>query len=293
MDNKEELLARLERVRNSWFDEAKKDFQGDPSVLDSLIPETRITREELEGIADRYDSQRDSQVRIEKNVQDTVVSPLVLSESKPSTAKRTEESFFCPVCRSNYEEVKPHVPVVLFPCGHTICEFCANQDGLRSRCPMCRAKFKNFAQNYSLLASLRILNSNSQLNSFEASKLTEFENIRVRLHALLDEQKYLEDSKFNLRRKLTNANMKKQEYLTQKYEYQREIARLQGLMHTIDNEVDHLEGTEQTLEKELVKVNSNVRRITLSLDTLKRDRKRVRTLLTELIPHIESDEEYL
>ena len=63
----------------------------------------------------------------------------------------TPEEFMCPIC---YEEMLPpkRRPMMLFPCGHSLCEDCLTRQQAtgRKKCPVCSTPFSSAAVNFSL-----------------------------------------------------------------------------------------------------------------------------------------------
>ncbi|KAH0792152.1 anther-specific proline-rich protein APG-like [Histomonas meleagridis] len=73
-------------------------------------------------------------------------------QAQPQPAEIPDD-YICPVC---YEVMKPpnHMPLILFPCGHTLCKTCIQayqQNSGRKKCCLCNQEFKYTAVNFNLL----------------------------------------------------------------------------------------------------------------------------------------------
>lgn len=55
----------------------------------------------------------------------------------------------CEICFENYNE-KDHLPIALFPCGHTFCDLCV-QNLNNQICPACNQKFDKRAKNWAII----------------------------------------------------------------------------------------------------------------------------------------------
>lgn len=55
----------------------------------------------------------------------------------------------CEICFENFNE-KDHLPISLFPCGHTFCDYCVKN--LNNQiCPACNQKFEKRAKNWAII----------------------------------------------------------------------------------------------------------------------------------------------
>ncbi|RNA42558.1 Na(+) H(+) exchange regulatory cofactor NHE, partial [Brachionus plicatilis] len=55
----------------------------------------------------------------------------------------------CEICFENFDE-KDHLPIALFPCGHTFCANCV-QNLNNQTCPACNQKFEKRAKNWAII----------------------------------------------------------------------------------------------------------------------------------------------
>lgn len=65
------------------------------------------------------------------------------------------EEYLCPICYEMYNN-QDHKPLVLFPCGHSVCEYCKKKSeevnyGKPSKCCYCNQKYTSSTINYALL----------------------------------------------------------------------------------------------------------------------------------------------
>jgi hypothetical protein len=97
-----------------------------------------------------------------------------LGDNGPS--RRTPASpYDCPACRSRYEtphtsERPARLPVLLVPCGHTMCKACIRewtrqQESTEPTCPLCRRQFSGTAVNQAVVAMIPAANQREETAS--------------------------------------------------------------------------------------------------------------------------------
>lgn len=70
------------------------------------------------------------------------------------------EQLLCPIDEEEYDS-SDKKPVMLFPCGHTICQVCYSSLS-NTICPFCRLEFITMVTNFELL---KIMDSNNKIKS--------------------------------------------------------------------------------------------------------------------------------
>lgn len=103
---------------------------------------------------------------IKKDIRAEVMEEARASGSDTQATMDALQSHTCPVCMSimnakaQAEDKIDHSPMLLFPCGHTLCTLCVNEYMKkmgRQTCPYCRSKIERCAINRPLLEMITSL----------------------------------------------------------------------------------------------------------------------------------------
>lgn len=170
------------------------------------------------------------------------------------------EEFCCPIC---YEQMKIHnkKPMILYPCGHTICEECLKQyeeTSHNQKCCMCNQKYTQSSVNYALLNVLE-----REINT--APKKTDYtkklELTKTKLDLMLSQFKMKQSSLNNISSQLKSEKIvmatldDELAFVQQAHQKQKELVdSLEVSATTIKNEVNHLKDIIDPLIHEVEKL---------------------------------------
>lgn len=124
-----------------------------------------------------------------------------LGEDPVST---TPDEYLCPIC---YEEMLPpnKRPMMLFPCGHSLCSECLDAYSEASgakKCAVCNTPMKSSAINYALLNAIENRTNERQTSPQGVDFSKDFKLAKERLTLLLHQMKENEKRSKTVKREL-------------------------------------------------------------------------------------------
>ncbi|OHT07135.1 hypothetical protein TRFO_01237 [Tritrichomonas foetus] len=88
-------------------------------------------------------------------------------ESDEPTPLETPDEYRCPICYEDYDSEK-RKPIVLFPCGHSVCFSCltmSERSNASKKCCLCNTHYTKTATNFALQSAMSLQNNSSNTNS--------------------------------------------------------------------------------------------------------------------------------
>lgn len=211
----------------------------------------------------------------------------------PATQKKIEkniadelETNTCSIC---FELMLPkeHSPILLFPCGHTFCKECLDENLKktgRKICPWCRAKIKSTAVNLSLQNLIVAYAKQKDVfvkeeNVNEQNYLSQLENYRLRCRLLENERESVRSELGGLQ-----LNIEQSERLSQqlKGEEEKALARLRAAEEEVELVRKHQAKVYNTLDTLNTSLNQKLGMISLIDETMKplaREQEKILTLI--------------
>ncbi|KAG9391010.1 Zinc finger, C3HC4 type (RING finger) [Carpediemonas membranifera] len=194
----------------------------------------------------------------------------------PPSESSSMESGKCPIC---YElMVSPRRPMLLFPCGHCLCQLCLEQvQGMREvpQCPTCRADIVSTAPNISLqnlimdmrqdgftglmgLADYQaqLTQLDRRIRILEAKKRSQAESgdATARLQELADKERSLTAEADSLSQKIAQLEAQRSSVRDAASEARREIAAIERNSRSALSETAQVDGLLAGLHQERRKV---------------------------------------
>ncbi|KAH0785255.1 zinc finger protein [Histomonas meleagridis] len=195
------------------------------------------------------------------------INPNPPPKPQPKQLTAIPDDYMCPVC---YEIMKrpDHVPMILFPCGHTACKSCIdsyqNKSG-HKRCCLCNQEFQNYATNYNLL---HLIENDEIPNQFQAQT-----NQLDKYHKKFNEKKEKMFLYFEQQNKLKNQ--------------------LKDMKDEIQNQrktVNSLEDELKRINTELVLQKTKLSELNMKKGATKEQIQELNEILKKLVPKVQKYE---
>lgn len=261
----DDLLVSIKQKQNQWMRERAVDIER------QKMPEFN-SADMVNALTDKLVSQLPAaQKKIEKNIADEL------------------ETNTCSIC---FELMLPkeHSPILLFPCGHTFCKKCLD-DNLkktgRKICPWCRAKIKSTAMNLSLqnliVAYAKqkdvFVKEESVNNANEQDYLSQLKNYNLRCRLLENERENAKSHIGGIQLKIEQS-----EGLINKLKEEEEkaLARLRAAEEEVELVRKHQANIYNTLDTLNASLSEKLGMISLIDETMKplaREQEKILTLI--------------
>lgn len=129
----DDMVDELRRRRQQWMRERDIENERQTLGINNLTPGD-LVNQLTDKITSKMPVSNSKQQRIDRSIADEL------------------ETNTCSIC---FELMLPkdHSPIILFPCGHTLCKLCIDHHFKTARqklCPLCRCKVDSHAVNISL-----------------------------------------------------------------------------------------------------------------------------------------------
>ena len=171
------------------------------------------------------------------------------------------DEYQCPIC---YEEMsgKEHRPMIMVPCGHTICEECINSymaTQTKRLCPVCSTPMQSTAVNYALRTAIENRSSGKQIGPIDYTK--ELSVAKERLALLLSQMK-----KNEARSKLVKKELVTEQKVLAVLDEELKVMIEQH--NTQKARVDELLGEDTNLDEERAKLKSVIDPLVIEVQKL-------------------------
>ncbi|CAG9329417.1 unnamed protein product [Blepharisma stoltei] len=271
--NQDDTVKELRRRQQQWMRERDIEMERQSLGLEGLSPGD-LVNQLTEKITSKLPSSSKQQ-KIDKSVADEL------------------ETNTCSIC---FELMLPkeHAPIILFPCGHTLCKLCIESHFKTARqknCPLCRCKVDNQAVNVSLqnlvvvFAKQKNLSNqitqesqiSSQSDNGDYTEQLQMYNLRCKI--LYDEKTATEQQIFQQKLLIEDREA---EITVLKSEEDDALMRMRKAEEELELIRKHLRRSNDEISKIQHKLNELETTVTLIDDTLKsveRERAKVTTLI--------------
>lgn len=171
------------------------------------------------------------------------------------------DEYVCPIC---YEEMADHEhrPMILFPCGHSLCEDCLKRymaSGAHHKCPVCNTPFKSSAVNYALGNAIRNRANEKTGNGIDFQGSLKVAKERL---ALFLQQLQVNDSRNKVVKRGLDTETKVMDVLDEELRFVREQHAAQR------SKVDMLLGESTKLEEEREKLKTVIDPLVIEVQKL-------------------------
>ena len=181
-------------------------------------------------------------------------------ESDEPTVDEPDE-YKCPICYEQFDS-QDKKPIVLFPCGHSICSECLKhyERSTNSRkCCMCNSSYKSTAVNYALLNAMGQASSAQSKQSFDFKK--DLSMALKRYELLMMQRKELESKSSKLQNEIRTKQIvfdricDELTFLKQQYEKEKEsLDKLKNEDNVYKKEINNIKEIMDPLETEIQKL---------------------------------------
>ncbi|XP_055871798.1 uncharacterized protein LOC106078670 isoform X3 [Biomphalaria glabrata] len=229
-------------------------------------------------------------------------------EKTTSTEKTGLASHSCFVCK-NLMISSQHVPMMVIPCGHTLCKTCSEK---RNSCPSCDCPIKSLTINIMLQQVIqeyhtpkskstfktldRSSNSNNENKNYYLtyssaeihqpvlSYKTQLSSLQTRHDILSNEYETMTNSLGLLMKKFQQQHRQVQNIKTQEEEVEKAIHELQTRLAALKSHRAQYEKEVLELQTEKAEVDSKIGILKETLSSLEREIEKVRLYYLSLIP---------
>lgn len=175
------------------------------------------------------------------------------------------EEYSCPICYEMFNN-EEHKPIVLFPCGHSVCEDCKKKSeainyGKPHKCCYCNQKYTSSTVNYALLSVLA-LQSNPQENKPKFNYKNELQ-IAIQRYGILSTQLRENQEKA----KKIKSDMKSEEILVDHIHNELTYIQEQYTIHK--DKLQQLKDQEKSMDKDIKSLQEIIGPLTTEIEKLK------------------------
>jgi len=208
------------------------------------------------------------------------------------------ESNSCLIC---YELMVPpkKKPMLLFPCGHTLCAECLEQyhkQHLKKICPYCRAKIQNQAVNQSLLGLMNAISdkkvmeesagnaakqSREQETSIERYE-NDYEMLGIRCEVLQGERSTKLDEIRYLRNESKSTDTTLEILRTEERNVMDQIDRLEKELRLVRDHLINHKKIRDEYDDKVLSLEDNIKLIDSTIGPLKTEREKCRLMIETL-----------
>ncbi|KAL0224751.1 hypothetical protein RCL1_002663 [Eukaryota sp. TZLM3-RCL] len=178
-----------------------------------------------------------------------------------------EKSFSCCVCW-DLMDTAAKVPVILVPCGHSVCKACIDHLSRRS-CPICRQSYSNQVDNVVLrnaiqdwLKQIEETNASRNTRKTIASKL---ELVERRFSLLQSKQNEIDSQEKSLTQKINIKEQVCSRLIVEKESLEAELKVLSDQIHEQVGELDNLKDSLRLVSVQKSKISSLIQSVSSEL----------------------------
>ena len=260
----QQLKAQLKARQDQWMRERAIEQERESFGTSDISPGDLVNRL-TEKITSKLPKPSAAQKRIEKTVADEL------------------ETNTCSIC---FELMLPkkHSPMLLFPCGHTFCKQCLEDNYSKTGkriCPWCRTKIASQAINLSLQNLIAAYAKNKHVKTEEdiPDYLKQLQDYRLRCEILQQEKEENEAQIIQLR---INFQKARESEKVLREEEQSALNRIRAAEEELDLIRQHLwksQDSREAIQNNIQEKQKTIQLIEETIKPLEREQNKIKTLL--------------